>query len=627
LVSRGAKRVLVQVEAAGDPGDWDFVLSLGSLQIWSPSAQCWTHAEEGDVLTAISQAVQLQDSKLQVFLKDVSALISPEDSTTLANIEVLLTSSLLSERSNVHKSPYLDHVVQILWAADAIRHIAEHEEIPLEVFTFQEWIRDWMNELQTSQIVEIRLAQETPIKQSGFPRFSASRVWKKKIRAYSYLAKALAWLCLRFFSRFTFGSGSKVDIHAGSDTLLLDYFFDRSGSCEGEPSSKYWKLMPDYLKGVGFKPYYAHIFVPDSKVRTIRSARRFNTRNRVPALFIDQLLGITHYLHAATVMLSVFRIWVAHSKTATSNTNDVECIRNLRDDELARSLFGTIGASHLLYNLAFQRLAKLSNEAGIRRLIYICEFQGWESLLIKHFRSHSILTIGYCHSTLRLLDLRGYIAKSDVPSKVCSERPDTLAVHSTRDRDLLKNRSGKAIVAIVESTRYKDISQLPDARRSKGVEKIIVVGGYSKAETRYLIGVCDNLVTQSTNEISLNFLSHPNATAFPVNFPTIDRDPSRDFISVISDYSAAVVAPETSGAMEAYLLGLPIVVVARPGRFIASPVLGLEGVKVAQSPAELSKYLSGAPVSPSKAHMDKLKPIEAHGARFILWSKLLKGRL
>jgi len=69
------------------------------------------------------------------------------------------------------------------------------------------------------------------------------------------------------------------------------------------------------------------------------------------------------------------------------------------------------------------------------------------------------------------------------------------------------------------------------------------------------------------------------------------------------------------------------VVVARPGRFIASPVLGLEGVKVAQSPAELSKYLSGAPVSPSKAHMDKLKPIEAHGARFILWSKLLKGRL
>ncbi|MDA9916116.1 hypothetical protein N9D71_00850 [bacterium] len=431
---------------------------------------------------------------------------------------------------------------------------------------------------------------------------------------------------MTFLTRLNQRCDFKAQISEGADTLLLDYFFDRSVACEGEAKSKYWQSMPDYLSCAGLNPYFVHIFVPDSKVRTLRAAKRFNSQNAVPSLFIDQLLGPADYISAAGAMLSVFRIWLLNSKAASPNTNDYECMKSYREDELARSLFGTVGASHLLYNLAFHKLAEMSNRSGIRKLIYICEFQGWESLLIKNFRSQEITTIGYCHSTLRLLDLRGYVTESDFPTNLGSLRPDTLAVHSKRDRDLAKNRASKAEIAMVESTRYKDIPDRLIGSGSTGIEKILVVGGYSGAETSYLVAVCDELAAQDSHQLSFSFLSHPNATVFPANFPVLDRHLISEFTSVLSEYSVAVVAPETSGAMEAYLMGLPVITVARPGRLVASPVFGLPGVAVAQTSSELSKCFDAQTESPPNPQMYKLRPVVAHEGRFTLWSKLLKGR-
>ena len=622
--SIGYRRVLVQINDSFDPSHWDSVISLQNLKIWNKSSQSWKRADEGRLIEALTEAARWQDEKLHGLVESLTAQTKSLKSSTRDALRPLLSSSLLAERSNVHKSRYLDQVVQALWAATEIRNLAKNAGDSLEVFTPHQWIASWMVDVSLDLSFDVQLigpAKQSNRGQAGIPEFLLRPAFV--LKNTFILIKGLIWLWARFFSRSQLGYNLGATLPGEADVLLLDYFNDRSESSDGQAKSKYWSTLPDSLGLRGHKVTFAHIFVPDKRIRTIRKARKFNQENYVESVFIEGFLRIADYSRATSVMVEIFGVWLAHSRRDGLHKHQSTGFENLRNWEVAVSLFGTIGASNILYEYAFQELAKESSNSGIRKLVYLCEFQGWETRLVENFRAHAIQTVGYCHSTLRLLDSRGYLPKSRSKEAISAVRPDVLAVHSEMDELRLGFRAGQARVERVESTRYKNLTSTIVSHRWNSPKKVLVVGGYSNAETAYLLMTCQKALEIAPERYSLTFLSHPNASVEPTNFPTLKRDPAQGFSDLLSDFDATVVAPETSGAMEALMLGLKVVIVGEAGRLVASPVYGLQGVEIVSEPEDLFRSLNKVE-RPMPAQLARLKPLTPGKKGFKLWSDLLK---
>lgn len=617
-------RVLVQLDDSFDPSHWDSVISLQNLKVWGKKSQSWKTADEERLIEALTQAARWQDEKLHGLNESLTTQNMSLKSTSRDALRPLLSSSLLAERSSVHKSRYLDQVVQLLWAEAEIRILADNAKYSIEVFTPHVWVASWMVEMNLDSLFDVHLigqAKQSNGSPAGIPVFllGAAYVLKNTL----ILIKGIIWLWSRFFSRLQLGSNSRATLPGEADVLFLDYFFDRSESGAGQAKSKYWSTLPDSLRLRGHKVTFAHIFVPDNRVRTIRKAQKFNHENFVESVFIEGFLGIADHIRAMAVMVEIFGAWLAHSRREGLHKHPSTGLEIVRNREVAVSLFGTIGASNILYEYAFKELAKESSNAGIRKLVYVCEFQGWETRLLENFRAHEIETIGYCHSTLRLLDARGYLPTSSSMEALSDVRPDVLAAHSKMDEWRLRFRAGQARVELVESTRYKNLtSKIVNPRRTNP-KKVLVVGGYSHAETAYLVMTCQKALELAPKRYRFTFLSHPNASVEPSNFPTLRRDPARSFSDLLSDFDAAVVAPETSGAMEALILGLKVVIIAEPGRLVASPIYGLPGVEIVREAEDLFRSLTKVE-TPKPAQLARLKPITPGKEGFKLWSDLLK---
>lgn len=619
-------RVLVQLDESFDPGQWDAVISLHNLKIWTKSSQSWRGADEGSLITALTEAARWQDDKLHGLLELFATKSKSLKTCTREALRPLLSSSLLAERSNVHKSPYLDQVIQVLWAATEIRKMAKSAGGSPEVRTTHRCTAEQMVDMGLDTFFDVQWIG--PSKQSNKRNGSISRflLWSAfAFRSTVILVKGLIWLWARFFSRLQLKSSSSASLPTTADVLFLDYFFDRSHRADGQSKSKYWGTMPDSVETSREKVSFAHIFVPHGNIRTMRKARKFNKENGVESVFIEEYVEFTDHVRAMSVMVQIHGAWIADfmwQGACERHSTKVEILRNW---EVAVSLFGTVGASHLLYEYAFQRLAEESSNSGIRKLVYVCEFQGWETRLLENFRAYGIETIGYCHSTLRLLDARGYLPASTGKGAVSAVRPDVLAVHSKMDASRLRFRAGQARVELVESTRYKQMTPKNGRHSRKSSKKVLVVGGYSPAETAYLVQTCQKALEVGPEHFSLAFLSHPNQSVSPTNFPSLKRDSSTSFSDLLSDFEVAVVAPETSGAMEALVLGLKVIIVVKAGKLVASPVYGLAGVEIVSEAEDLIQCLNKV-AEPAPARLDRLRPLTHDKRGFTLWSDLLKGQ-
>ena len=623
--SVGHLRVLVQFDELFDESQWDYVISLQNLRVWTKVSQSWKGADEGRLIEALTEAARWQDKKLHGLVELLSQQNKSLKSSTRDALRPLLSSSLLAERSNVHKSRYLDQVIQVLWAATEIRNIAKSTGCSPEIHTTHRCIATQMVDMGLDSCFDVQWigpAKQSNSRQVRIPEFLLRSAFTLKNTLI--LMKGLIWLWARFLSRSQLRSSSRASLSATADVLFLDYFFDRSKSADGRAKSKYWASLPDSLEASGEKVTFAHIFVPDTKIRTMRKARKFNKENGVESVFIEGFVGIGEHIRATSVMVQLFAVWVADFKRQGVYQHYSKEVEILRNWEVAVSLFGAIGASHLLYEYAFQKLAKKSSNSGIRKLVYVCEFQGWETRLLENFRAQEIETVGYCHFPLRLLDARGYLPASSCKEAVSAVRPDVLAVHSKSDEFRLLFRAGQARVEMVESTRYKDLPPKIVIPRSKSPKKVLVVGGYSRAETAYLLMTCQKALEVAPRRYSFTFLSHPKASVKPTSFPNLERDPYKSFSDLLSDFDAAVVAPETSGAMEALMLGLKVVIVSEAGRLVASPVYGLPGVDIVNEAEDLIRSLNKVE-SPNPAQLDRLKPLTPGKKGFPLWTDLLKG--
>lgn len=624
-ISRGKpERILIcEEEEDATSGSWDMICLPLYEMVHLKGRSSWQDFSISHLEVALQKTICLQEDMLRRIGTHFrrSSRATRQDNSQFLKTDLLLGASLISENSNVHKSEYLNRVVQLLWSINEIRDFGAGKSTPPKVFVASEEMMSILLELDPSFAENFSITL-LGSRISRNPKRSIFSVVRREMFLAITLVKGVLWLMSKFARVMTLKQSEHKNLNV--DSVFLDYFFDAPSNPESDGYSKYWKHLPEALARGGLSHCYAHIFVPDDKNPTLSAAKASSRNAAVCAIFLDDFVKPRHFKGLFLSLLwhyKSFRKVVDSDPPRTSETSNT-WLRERQERDVAISLFGTVAATNLVYDAMFEEFALWAESSGVKQVVYVCEFQGWESLLVVKLREKGIRTIGYCHSTVRRLDLRGYLGLACHNPPPNSIRPDLLAAHSLQDLEMLQSRKGTASLALVESTRYsfRPIARVQVPRTSR--QKVLVVGGYSDKETRFLLEVCGAVAASASDEFEFSFLRHPRSRVKSNTFESISRKNLGSFTDLMEGYSSVVCSAETSAAMEALLQGRRVTLVAAPGQLIASPVLGCLGVGIARNAADLGRSLRTKIIT-SSSELDKLRPCQAKPGDFKLWAEVM----
>ena len=587
---------------------FDLIYSCALLKQIKPQAS------QDEEEYATSRAFKILDESLIDFMNEAFGRISkayPQSDRLKSCLETLFTSSLILEKSNVHKSPYLEDLLVSAWIAVQIEKLFE-------------------NGMKGADLHLPSSAIEAGVKkfsQLSFPDYKFNvtdgKRSKKSILNQSFILlylKSVVWLCVEF-AKYPRGRNRANNVEFVTGGILwLDYFFGRVPTGQGFGASKYWGSVPFKMETLGYRANFAHIFVPDKAIKYLSQARKSNLLSSRPSLLIQDLNRPGDFLHVFFSLTLVYLAWVRSrvAKVFSAQSREDWYLRALLGD-LAKSLFGTIASSHLLFDASFTRLAKKCSEAQLTGVAFVSEFQGWESILVNRLKSQGISSVGYCHSTVRALDMRGLRVGSSLNRLLQPSRPTFVAVQSLMDLEKLSRKNPDLILVKVESCRYGELLRQKPAQPFIVPKRLLLVGSYSDLESAHMLNVCSEAKQLLKESVSFSFLPHPNSQVNSNEFSHVSRPQGMPFSFLLHDFDAVVAAAETSGAMEALLMGLQVNVVVLPGRLNASPLLGVTSVEMVTNAAQLSTAINSfRPFNESE--LERLAPFSDADPKLPLWS-------
>ncbi len=422
------------------------------------------------------------------------------------------------------------------------------------------------------------------------------------------LISLFRYLCARWPLKRAERSGWRAAERA---VFLCSYFIHLDAvSCKhGSFRSHQWEGLPDLLHGAGYDTNWIQHYLPSGTVPNTQTAmqwiRGFNQQHGARSFhtFLDA------YLSPRIVARVLYRwIWLnlTHwrlrgiSGAFRAEGSGLSLWPIMRRDWCA-SLCGAAAISNLLWIELFD--SALRDLPHQRMGLYLCEGQSWERAFIHAWRKygHGQL-IGVAHSTVRFWDLRYYADPRTVRSSEAYSlpQPDLTALNGRAaiDAYLLADYP-KGAIAESEALRYSYLydfrprvsAQLPDNDRTR----VLVLGDVASGSTIKLLRLLEAAVRLTPNSPILTVKPHPNCAVDAKDYPSIRFTVLTNPLGeILSDFDIAYSSSSTSAAVDAYLAGLPVVVMLDGTELNFSPLRARSGVHFVSTPNELSEALQQA---------------------------------
>jgi surface carbohydrate biosynthesis protein (TIGR04326 family) len=399
----------------------------------------------------------------------------------------------------------------------------------------------------------------------------------------------------------------------GDRSLFLCSYFLHLDSHQFESGRFYshqWEALPRLLKANGIRTnwmqhYLESSVVPNPKV-ALRLIRSFNECSKEDSFqtFLDAYLSWRIVLRVlkrwAKLNMIAFRLRAIRHACCPGDSNIF--LWPIIEDDWHASMRGSVAISNLLwvelFDVALKRMTRQ------KKGLYLCENQSWERALIHAWRKykHGQL-IAVVHSTVRFWDLR----YSTDPRTVRSREPSSLPV---ADRIALNGPAAveaylstgypKDAIVECEALRYgylADTAGLRGATRTEGNPiRVLVLGDFDKSDTIRMLGLLERAAPSLTKPVTYTLKPHPNYLVESAAYPSLQlRIVADPLPKIMQDADIAYAGNTTSAAVDAYLAGLPVVVMLDEMELNYSPLRGKTGVRFVTTPRELAQALEEAP--------------------------------
>jgi surface carbohydrate biosynthesis protein (TIGR04326 family) len=233
--------------------------------------------------------------------------------------------------------------------------------------------------------------------------------------------------------------------------------------------------------------------------------------------------------------------------------------------------------------------------------LYLCENQGWERAMIHAWRKHRHgQLIAVAHSTIRFWDLRYFTDPRTMSSEGPLRLPRADVMVLNGNAQIEAYRSGAFphdANAVCESLRFGylyDWDRNPPADRgTRDHIRVLVLGDYSKSETIKMLDLLMQAQPSLPTSMRFALKPHPGQPIDATDYASLDLTILAEPLeSILGSYDVVCSSNSTSAAVDAYLAGLPLVVVLEQTQFNFSPLRSRSGVCFVDSPGELAAALS-----------------------------------
>ena len=233
---------------------------------------------------------------------------------------------------------------------------------------------------------------------------------------------------------------------------------------------------------------------------------------------------------------------------------------------------------------------------------YLLENQSWERAFNFAWskNGHGRL-IGVAHSTVRYWDLRYFSDKRSINaiSKMGNRmpQPDLVALNGLMAIESF-TQFGYPLSRTVEceAVRYLNLANIkPKEKFNLAVNsiKVLIMGEYMPAGTDKMLSMLEKANERISNVNSYTFKPHPNYLIDASKYPSLKlKVVTESLDSILTDYDLVISSNLTSAAVDAYLAGIPLVILLDKFELNYSPLRKQSGVRFIYSDEHLANELS-----------------------------------
>jgi surface carbohydrate biosynthesis protein (TIGR04326 family) len=496
--------------------------------------------------------------------------------------------SLFHEKCNYHKSKYINDIIKIFALEDYISaNVIEIIEIHTSDKKLSNALTNWF---KNKSIVVISKRSKNI--------FSIRNLFKINVpELFKTILFLVHYFCQRYFLA---GVGLNKWNNSSSNITFVSYFTNITN--RNSFSCNYWGDLPKQLSESKIKINWLHILPYGYNTSNTKDAKillkNYNLSNYQNHAFLDSFLSLD-------LIINTIRQWFIINKISKNILNSKD-FSNLRDkylwdflsDDWARSFHGKELFLNLLhYNLFKISLKKLKKQ---KHVFYLQENQGWEfalNHLLKLFNHGTIY--GVPHSSIRYWDLR-YFFDSRLYNniKLSMPYPDVIAVNSEMAyRSLLVSGVPLKKLYKVEALRYSYLNNIiildKKSNNNSNSIKLLVLGDYSNEFTKRLLLLLNATLVLMSNQLDLvvYYKPHPHST---FDFSSINSNfilVNEQFNAIVNKYDIVLASNNTSAAIDALCVGLPLITYYDYKDLNFSPLIDYKNVRFISSKYELIECL------------------------------------
>lgn len=425
--------------------------------------------------------------------------------------------------------------------------------------------------------------------------------------------QALAQLGRYLWERWPLRRAERSGWFPGDRSLFVCSYFVHmvtEEAAEGHFHSRYWEDLHGLmgrleLAGNWLQHYYPHDAVPNSGV-ALEWVRRFNQKRREEGFhtFLDAYLSWR-------VVERVLDQWLKLN-LLSRRLGDIEQAFRLQGSKLSlwplmrgdwhASMRGPVAILNLLWIELFgEALRDLPHQ---KKGLYLCENQGWERALIHAWRKHGHgQLIAVAHGTnRRFWDLRYFTDSRTVRSSDphSMPQPDLVALNGKAAiDDYLQADYPKEAIVECEALRYSYLHDLqtrhPGRKEKSAGIHVLVLGDYRPSSTRKMLQLLEAAVRQMPVPATYTMKPHPALMINAAGYPSLHLEVVKNALGeILGDFDVVYSSNLTSAGIDAYLAGLPVVVMLEETELNLSPLRGQPGVRFVSTPEELGEALQTA---------------------------------
>jgi len=563
------------------------------------------HTEKGSTRSLL-QYVESHDAQLRrkylAFIHDLGEA-QVRGKRVVEHLEIgdgfsLWWMSLQAEK-NIWKTPNIDTIIRLFALEEIVLHQQPKKFI---LVSANQSLHEVLSSLSHDLGIEYEWER---LPGSSSQKWSLKRIYY----ALPHPAQALIGLARHVWHRWPLKKAEKLAWFEGSSSLFFCSYFvqmDSKLAGDGHYFSRYWGDLCGLMKrleysGNWLQHYLPYDAVPNPKV-ALGWVGRFNKRRVDQGFhtFLDSFLSWRTVLRVLRHWVSLLRISLSLSdiKHSFCPNGSKLYLWPLMEEDWRSSVIGSVAIENLLWIELFDNA--LRNIPHQRKGFYLCENIAWERALIRAWRKHGHgQLVAVVHGSIRFWDMRYFndlrTIRSLSPFSI--PQPD-LTVLNGRAAVEAYSKAGYSKDFFVEGEALRN-SYLHDLRNNlssrkdnEGPIKVLILGDAILLGTTKMLKLLEETVPQISDQITFTMKPHPACLVKSSDFPSLSLKITMEPLEkIMGDYDIAYSTDLTSAAVDAYLVGLPVVAVLGETKLNFSPLRGRPDVPFVSTPKELSEAL------------------------------------